>query len=289
MVRPSISYLVSTYDAGHFLNRHLDDLLNKQTRTDFEVIIVNPNSPGSDDAVAKKWLQLDDRIQYIYHPERETYGCSWLRAWEVAKGEFVSNSNTDDYHHPTFTERMYNEMFAAQQQCPMSPQNASMLRVGPPIGFGYAGVVVLNEQGQCVGRGIKPRFNFQEYSHTCYGGPQLIWSNDQQFKNSLDWDLMRQRASEHISAFDFWLILYFMSIGWYGLSVQELLTFYTQRPNSIEHQHYGTGSTYESLASISEFFPHHFGGKLKKHKEFQDFTNLPVKEEWIEMARRGKV
>jgi glycosyltransferase involved in cell wall biosynthesis len=266
-----ISYLVSTYNAAAYLNRHLPDLA-RQTDPDFEVIVINSASPGVDGTIAKDWADRDYRFKYIEQPERTFYGVSWLDGWIQAGGEFVSNSNTDDYHHETFTASMYEAMKAA----------------GPKVAFGYCGLIVVDPAGKVRGSSLKPRFDFDRYSFQCEGGPQLIWRNDVQFRNSLDWDLMYLRAREHRSAFDYWLMLYFMSLGHQGTAVQDILTVYTQRPDSIEHQNYGGASTYESLASISEFFPHHFRNRLKEFKEFADFSNLPPKDEWVAKRLRGE-
>ena len=259
-----VSYLVSTYDSGQYLDAHIEDLINSQTDQNFEIIVVNPNSPGSDHYIAEKWSQLDQRVRYIYHNTRENYGSSWLRAWSYAQAPIVVNSNTDDFHHPDFTKDFYEAMMSADEK----------------ISFSYAGIVVVNENRQVINYGIKPPFSFEEYQYTCYGGPQLCWRNDKDFKSLLDWDLMYRRAAEYSSAFDYWLALYQMSLGFHGMSIPKLLTFYTLRSDSIENSNWALNN-YETFASISEFFPEHFDGVLKDASEFRDFNNLPNQEDWI--------
>lgn len=273
---PKISYLISTYDSASYLDRHLDDLLNRQYDPDFEVIIVDSDSPGADEAVSKKWMAQDSRVRYVRQQERTNYGVSWLDGWRLAKGEFVSNSNTDDLHYPGFTAIMHRAMV----ECGY--------RSDAVYGFYYAGLDIVDERGKLKARSVKPPFDFERYSYQCEGGPQLCWNNDESFRKELNWDLMYKRAAEHHSAFDYWLALYFMSLGFKGCSVSQILTVYTQRPDSIENRCYGGASTYESLASISEFFPHHFSGRLKMYKEFADFANLPNKEEWIANRKKRK-
>lgn len=266
-----LSYLVSTYDSGHFLDAHLADLLENQTDPDFEIVVVNPDSPGTDDIIAQKWEGLDPRVKYIYFDKREWYGESWLRAWEAAEGEFVCNSNTDDFHMPRFTEVMYKHMAVATSAIQTAKQE---------VAFGYGGIVVVNEAGQQVGAGQRPPFDFEQMSYECHAGPQVCWRNDQTFRESVDWTLMRKRASEYRSAFDYWLWLYFMSLGYAGLAVPEILTVYTQRADSIENSN-KWANNWETYAAISEFFPYHFSGKLKHAPEFGDFDNLPPKDEWV--------
>ncbi len=272
-----ISYLVSTYNGSRWLHRCLQNL-TEQTEQDYEAIVVNPNSPENDHEIAEDWAFKDQRVKYVYVPQRETYGSSWLRAWSQAKGEIVVNKNVDDLLYPNYGKRVL-EVF-----------NYLSYRSDKRIAFVYTGLDIVNECGQLLNRVIKPPFNFEEYSCQCMGGPVLAWDNSDSFRQLLNWQLMRNRAREHISAFDYWLMLYFMSLGFHGHCVPEILISYTQRHDSVEHVNYGTVSTYESLASISEFFPKHFlpDGRLRnEYSEFEHFNKLPPKWEWAKARKEG--
>ncbi len=265
-----LSYLVSTYDSGRYLDRHIDNIINGQTDPDFEVIIVNPNSPGTDDIIARKWLAIDDRVRYFYKPKREPYSVSWLRAWRHAKGDFVINSNTDDLHDASTTQIVHRHMRYI----------TSPMHIDQKIAFAYGGMTVINENDQIVGRGLKPPFNFELMSRECWAGPQVIWRNDQEFRHRVDWKLMVKRARQYHSAFDYWLWLYFMSLGFHGYSIQEMITVYTQRSDSLENKDKWQNN-WETYSAISEFFPYHFDGELSHAKEFRDFKNRPLREEWV--------
>lgn len=274
---PKLSYLVSTYDSGSYLDAHLADLLDRQTNTDFEIIVVNPASPSTDGHIAQKWAAIDKRVNYVYWPQREPYGASWLRAWRCAKGEFVMNSNTDDFHDARTTELVYTHMKLAMGV--MSP--------GTRVGFCYGGMTVVDPNGKLLGRGLKPKFDFELMSRECWAGPQVVWRNDAAFRNDLDWSLMDARAATYTSAFDYWLWLYFMSHGYHGYVIPELITIYTQRPDSIENRN-KWANNWETYAAISEFFGHNFDGHLKHAREFRDFTALPPRDEWIARMQAGK-
>ncbi len=275
MYQFKISYLISTYNSGEFLDRQLSSLFNEQTCQDFEVVIVNPNSPGTDKYIAEKWkAAYPDRVNYIFNECREWYGESWLRAWSEAKGDFVCNSNTDDFHHPDFTTKMYDMMKSADKD----------------VRFGYGGIAVLDEKLQTLGGGIKPPFDFDKFTRECNGGPQVMWHNSPEFRDSLDWELMWQRAGQYKSAFDYYLWLYFMSKGHHGICLPEIMTYYVQRSDSIENRA-KEENTFEALASISEFFPSNFkvGGALHEdHPEFSEFSDLPSQSEWVQLRRDRK-
>lgn len=268
---PKISYLVSTYDSGSFLDAHLSNLLEHQTDPDFEIVIVNPASPGTDAIIAQKWAMMDSRVNYIYHDVRESYGASWLRAWRAAKSPVVMNSNTDDFHAPETTALVSEAM----NNAPAS------------VAFCYGGITVINEKQQLVARGLKPPFDFEVMSRECWAGPQVAWLNTVDFKQSLDWNLMDRRAAENTSALDFWLWLYFMSLGFHAHVIQQFITIYTQRGDSIENRN-KWANNYETYAAISEFFPYNFDRHLKHAVEFQDFKHLPHKDDWITTMQQGQ-
>lgn len=269
-----ISFLVSTYDSGDFLDRRLYNLLCEQTEKDIEVVVVNPHSPGSDDVIAKKWAAVDKRVNYIYYPQREWYGESWVRAWQAAKGEFVTNANTDDLCYPNFTSEVYVHMKYATSK--LSDKK---------VAFCYTGLETVNDFGKTIGFGIKPHFDYEVMSRECWAGPCVTWRNDIKFRESINWAYMRRRAFDYRSAFDYWLWLYFMSLGYHGHSIQQVLIKYALRPNSIENSN-KWANNWETYSAISEFFPENFNTHLQHAKEFSYFLDRPKKDEWIEKMKK---
>jgi hypothetical protein len=163
----------------------------------------------------------------------------------------------------------------------------SGMHAGRKIGFSYAGLQVVDENGRLLGGGIKPAFDFELMSRECWAGPQVCWRNDAAFKKTLDWDLMFKRSEQYRSAFDYWLWLYFMSLGYHGYVISQILTIYTQRPGSIENSN-KSANNYETYSAISEFFGHNFNGHLKHAIEFVDFGRRPPRDEWIATMQAGK-
>lgn len=270
---PKFSCLISTYKGEAYLNRRLNNLLNEVNEKDLEVIVLNPASPENDGIIAQNWAARDSRVRYIELDHRNTYGEAWLDMWEVATGDFVTNCNVDDLVDPTFFGKVYHALRNEAEGA---------------VAFCYTGLRVINEQGTIVGVGRRQPFDADVMSYECHAGPCVTWRNDPVFKVCCDWPLMRKRASQHVSAFDYWLWLYFMHFKYKGIAISEPLITYLQRPSSIEHQNYGKASTYESLASIAEFFPHHFKAKLKMFSEFGEFPRLPEKSSWCEARGANK-
>jgi len=272
-----LSYIVATYNCPHWLDLHLANLIEGQTDRDFEVLVVHHESPNYDREVGEKWAAIDDRVRNLDDKDYGCYAPAWIHGWKHAKGDFVVNSNTDDFHHPDFTSEFHKHMTLATKGV-LSPY---------PIAFGYAGMQVVREDGRMVGAGLKPAFDFELMTRECWGGPQVCWRNDDDFRQTVDWDLMLDRAKSYHSAYDYWLWLYFLSLGYHGYVIQKILTIYTQRDGSVENANKWQNN-WETYASISEFFGHNFDGHLKHAREFRDFHTLPPKDKWVETMQAGK-
>jgi glycosyltransferase involved in cell wall biosynthesis len=267
---PKISYLISSYNGHPYLHGKLHNLLEEQSEKDIEAIVLNPASPGADKAIAEAWVAKDKRTKYIELAARNNYGEAWLDMWRMASSPIVCNSNVDDRLSPSFTAIMYDRLI-----------NALPFRTK---GFAYSDMVVMNTANQLIGRANRPSFNREQMSYECQAGPAVAWLNTDDFRKEVKWDLMYKRAKRYVSAFDYWLWLYFISLGFSGLSLQDpnAIVYYLQRPDSIEHQNYGGVSTYESLCSIAEFFPHHFKSRLQMFDEFSNFPMVPERQSWVE-------
>lgn len=267
---PKISYLISTYNAGDYLDRCIRDLQN-QTMRDFAIIIINPASPDKDDEVARRWLDNDDRVHYLYQDEREPYGQSWLRGWKYAYEEldskYVCNANTDDLRHPRCGELLYGGIEAA----------------GDKIAFAYPGIDVYDEAGRFVTGGERAPFDREVFKRECHGGPNVLWRSS--LLKEISWDIAWNRAKIITSAFDYWLWLKFMSLGYDGLAVSGRLVRYTQRPGSIEHLA-GMSSVWQSLCCIAEFFPETLSSI--DADDFAEWPFVPECESWCEAAAEKK-
>ena len=263
---PKVSYLISTYNSAAYLDRCIRDL-TMQDDQDFEIIIINPNSPDSDDRIAKQWMKRDDRVLYTFVDERETYGRSWLRAWKMASSPYVANANTDDRRHHAFGWRL-----------------REALENSPMAAFAYPGLVVVDEDDRIIGGGCRSPFEAEVFERECHAGSSVMWKND--LLRRIDWAEAWQRAGVHATAFDYWLWLKFMSLGYDGAVVPEPLVYYMQRKDSIEHVA-GRRSTWQSLAAIAEFFPdalRRIGGHALN---FKDWPVVPEQDVWCENTKDG--
>lgn len=90
-----ISVIVPVYNTDKFLDKCLASI-QKQTFTDFEVIVVNDGSTDESETIINRYLDLDARFCYI---KKENGGLSTARntGLKCAKGDFVCFVDSDDY------------------------------------------------------------------------------------------------------------------------------------------------------------------------------------------------
>lgn len=240
MVKPYISYINSCYNAEPFLNGFIENML-KQSEDDFEIIIVDSQSNDKSIEIAKKWQAQDDRIRIIQQPVRTPYGVSWLDGWKEARGMIVANSNSDDLSYPWRHSQVKNTAMARR-----------ITRMVHPPAFYYGGYET-RINGSIAAWGSPPPFSVEDMSQFFRCGVHIHWDNG--LRNKVDWDLMYRRANEYKSAFDYWLVLYFMSLGAVGVPIKNCFSIYNQRPDSLE-QSDKERNTFESLRAIEEFYPY---------------------------------
>jgi glycosyltransferase involved in cell wall biosynthesis len=100
--KPLISAIVSTYNAERFIKGKIEDLLAQTIADKLEIIIVNSGSQQNEEKIIKDFFSdlIDSpaypSIHYIRTEERESIYKAWNRAIKLAKGQFITNANTDD-------------------------------------------------------------------------------------------------------------------------------------------------------------------------------------------------
>jgi len=99
--KPTVSVIIPAYNVERFIVQAIDSVLN-QTISELEIIVVND---GSEDGTNKAVEQFDDvRIRMIF---KENGGCASARnaGVKIARGNFISFLDGDDYWLPDKLER----------------------------------------------------------------------------------------------------------------------------------------------------------------------------------------
>lgn len=107
-----ISIIVPIYKVEKLLSRCIDSLLG-QTYSDFELILVDDGSPDRCGEICDHYAQADSRIMVIH---KENGGLSDARnaGISLARGDYISFVDSDDWVVPQYLERLLNGLLTAR-------------------------------------------------------------------------------------------------------------------------------------------------------------------------------
>ena len=94
-----VSAIVSTYNSASMMSGRLENLVNQTLfkQGKLEIIVVDSGSQENEqDTILEFKKQYPDSIIYIKTEERETIYQAWNRGIAIARGEYITNQNTDD-------------------------------------------------------------------------------------------------------------------------------------------------------------------------------------------------
>ena len=109
---PKVSVLVPIYNVEPFLRQCIESLLG-QSCADIEIILLDDGSTDGGAAIVDEYGRHDARIQ-IVHKTNSGYGDSLNQGLSLAKGEWISIVEPDDWAEPTMMERLLAEAEAAE-------------------------------------------------------------------------------------------------------------------------------------------------------------------------------
>lgn len=102
---PEVSVIVPAYNVEKYLTKCLNSLV-RQTLTEIEIIIVNDGSTDRTGKIISEYADKDKRIIFL---TQENSGPSVARnkALKIAKGEYVTFVDSDDWIDEDFVEKLY--------------------------------------------------------------------------------------------------------------------------------------------------------------------------------------
>ena len=107
ILEPKISVIIPIYNVEKYLRKCLDSIIN-QSFTDIEIICINDGSTDNCLQILKEYANKDNRI-IIISQENQGPGPARNRGLEIAKGEYISFIDPDDWVSLNFYESLYGE------------------------------------------------------------------------------------------------------------------------------------------------------------------------------------
>ena len=103
-----VTAIVSTYASESFMRGCLEDLVGQTLfeKGMLEILVIDCASPENEAQIVREFQEQYSNISYVRISERETLAGAWNIGARYAHGDFLTNANTDDRHHPECLEKL---------------------------------------------------------------------------------------------------------------------------------------------------------------------------------------
>lgn len=105
-----ISIIVPVYKVEKYLNRCLDSII-AQTFTDWECILIDDGSPDNSGKNCDEYAKKDERFVVI-HQENAGVSAARNAGLDIAKGEYITFVDSDDWVENSFLQEQYNDIIS---------------------------------------------------------------------------------------------------------------------------------------------------------------------------------
>jgi hypothetical protein len=213
---PLVSAIVSAYNSERFIRGCLEDLEAQTIADRLEILVIDSASPQNEAGLVAELREQYGNIAYMRTPVREGVYASWNRGIRHARGEFLTNANTDDRHSPRALERL-----------------ATTLSERPDVALVYADDYITQTENEsfenhsCCGALELEEFGPTTLLSRCHIGPHPMWRRRLHEQHGY-FDESYQTAGDY----EFWLQLAATETL---LHVPEKLGLYLWSPSSVEH------------------------------------------------------
>ena len=103
-----ISTIVPVYNAGKYLNKCIDSIINQTIGFDnIELILVDDGSIDNSKEIIENYLEKYKNIKYVYQ-ENSGQAAARNNGLKIAKGDYVSFVDSDDWVDITMYEKLFN-------------------------------------------------------------------------------------------------------------------------------------------------------------------------------------
>lgn len=119
-----VSVIIPVYNVEDFLETCVNSVINQSVK-DIEIILVNDGSNDSSGIISNSLAALDNRIKVV-HKKNKGPSSARNTGIQLAKGEYISFIDSDDWIEPLFLERLYSLA---------SKNNADIVNTGITVEF----------------------------------------------------------------------------------------------------------------------------------------------------------
>lgn len=99
-----VSVVIPIYKVEQYLDRCVESIIN-QSYSNLQIILVDDGSPDNCPQMCEEWAEKDSRIE-VFHKENAGLGLARNSGMDLAKGEYVTFVDSDDYIALNTIERL---------------------------------------------------------------------------------------------------------------------------------------------------------------------------------------
>lgn len=104
-----LSVIIPVFNSEKYLKKCINSVLN-QNLQEIEIICIDDGSIDSSFEILKSFSEKDDRIKVYQNDKNSGAGYTRNRGINLAKGEYITFVDSDDWVEPEIYERLYNEV-----------------------------------------------------------------------------------------------------------------------------------------------------------------------------------
>lgn len=229
-----ISVIVPVYKVEQYLRECVDSILT-QTFHDFELILVDDGSPDRCPNICDEYAARDSRVKVIHQPNG---GLSAARnaGIEVARGEYLTFIDSDDYVSPAYLQKLYDAFHDAHTD----------ISICMPLQFEDGSSVHLSEDGQFPVQKMTGRDACLKLYHGDETVPVMAWGK--LFHKSCFSEIRFPVGKIHEDEFVVPIILYQAKTV---VALAERLYYYRTRLGSIMHEQFSV-KRFDAVTAMAE-------------------------------------
>ena len=109
MEKPVVSTVVITHNNGDLFVKALNSLINQSFKQPYEIIVINDCSNDNTEQFVLEMAKKHPHIVYKAVNNRSA-ALSRFDGVKLARGEYITFLDGDDYYHPDYVSTMYEQI-----------------------------------------------------------------------------------------------------------------------------------------------------------------------------------
>jgi len=183
-----ITLVTSAFRSERYLKCYFENILSLNNLDCIQVILVLNEPTAVERKLSESYKAcFPDNLAIVLLHRRESIGASTNRGYRMAKTDYVTYADVDDFRPPDCYERLM-----------------KTLEDDPAVDFTYGDFITVRSQGKTNGRLIRtPEFDRKEFTRGCFVGPNHFFRRrlldrcgywDEQLRSGGDFDFQVRAA-----------------------------------------------------------------------------------------------